>query len=200
MDSTLMAGIYGLAGSIIGGLASYFGSKNAAKDNINAQNKVLNDQKGKDKQLNLERIKISAKVIYYDLLTAIYEVFRFRKEATYNTENIPKYINISPNYNQCIEVLSSKLELEQILLLNKLYGLIEQLRYAILRFSFETKNYFDCERQGEAIGIELFSGKNIFQDYFSTFDVNNFNIDILIGNMNTPCRQLFEKLKEIEEN
>lgn len=200
LDTTTLAAIYGgaigLVGSAIGGVASYLGSKKAAKVNIDAQQRVLNEEKIKEKEEQEQILRTSARIIYIDIFTALKEIIRIQtKIQKPNIGNAPEGISISRNYSEHIANLSGDFQLEQLVLINKLYGLVWRLQQDILRLNYITDDYNAIRFSVNIIGVELF-GANFFS-ILDEIEYDNLDDRKIISRMEPQYYGLLDSLKGI---
>lgn len=200
LDTTTLAAIYGgaigLVGSAIGGIASYLGSKKAAKVNIDAQQRVLNEEKIKEKEEREQILRTSARIIYIDIFTALKEIIRIQtKIQKPNIGNAPEGISISRNYSEHIANLSGDFQLEQLVLINKLYGLVWRLQQDILRLNYITDDYNAIRFSVNIIGVELF-GANFFS-ILDEIEYDNLDDRKIISRMEPQYYGLLDSLKGI---
>lgn len=200
LDTTTLAAIYGgaigLVGSAIGGIASYLGSKKAAKVNIDAQQRVLNEEKIKEKEEQEQILRTSARIIYIDIFTALKEIIRIQtKIQKPNIGSAPEGISISRNYSEHIANLSGDFQLEQLVLINKLYGLVWRLQQDILRLNYITDDYNAIRFSVNIIGVELF-GANFFS-ILDEIEYDNLDDRKIISRMEPQYYGLLDSLKGI---
>ena len=200
LDTTTLAAIYGgaigLVGSAIGGVASYLGSKKAAKVSIDAQQRVLNEEKIKEKEEREQILRTSARIIYIDIFTALKEIIRIQtKIQKPNIGNAPEGISISRNYSEHIANLSGDFQLEQLVLINKLYGLVWRLQQDILRLNYITDDYNAIRFSVNIIGVELF-GANFFS-ILDEIEYDNLDDRKIISRMEPQYYGLLDSLKGI---
>lgn len=200
LDTTTLAAIYGgaigLVGSAIGGIASYLGSKKAAKVSIDAQQRVLNEEKIKEKEEREQILRTSARIIYIDIFTALKEIIRIQtKIQKPNIGNAPEGISISRNYSEHIANLSGDFQLEQLVLINKLYGLVWRLQQDILRLNYITDDYNAIRFSVNIIGVELF-GANFFS-ILDEIEYDNLDDRKIISRMEPQYYGLLDSLKGI---
>lgn len=200
LDTTTLAAIYGgaigLVGSAIGGIASYLGSKKAAKVNIDAQQRVLNEEKIKEKEEQEQILRTSARIIYIDIFTVLKEIIRIQtKIQKPNIGNAPEGISISRNYSEHIANLSGDFQLEQLVLINKLYGLVWRLQQDILRLNYITDDYNAIRFSVNIIGVELF-GANFFS-ILDEIEYDNLDDRKIISRMEPQYYGLLDSLKGI---
>ncbi|BAF60324.1 hypothetical membrane protein [Pelotomaculum thermopropionicum SI] len=201
MDSTLLAGIFGLIGTIIGsliaGIYSYKGSKNAAERNIEVQNKVLTEAKELEDEKKREIIKTYAKLIYLDLLTAVFEGFQFLKGvARPNVGNAPPLLPMYHEYGKAITFISSEFNADELTLINKLYGIIEKIRHDIINLNYIT-NSFDLIRFNFLLlEVEVFGEK---YSKIMSLDGNMITKDYLIYELHGKYKKIFDKLIELSD-
>jgi hypothetical protein len=200
LDTTTLAAIYGgaigLVGSAIGGIASYLGSKKAAKVNIDAQQRVLNEEKIKEKEEQEQILRTSARIIYIDIFTVLKEIIRIQtKIQKPNIGSAPEGISISRNYSEHIANLSGDFQLEQLVLINKLYGLVWRLQQDILRLNYITDDYNAIRFSVNIIGVELF-GANFFS-ILDEIEYDNLDDRKIISRMEPQYYGLLDSLKGI---
>lgn len=200
LDTTTLAAIYGgaigLVGSAIGGIASYLGSKKAAKVSIDAQQRVLNEEKIKEKEEQEQILRTSARIIYIDIFTVLKEIIRIQtKIQKPNIGNAPEGISISRNYSEHIANLSGDFQLEQLVLINKLYGLVWRLQQDILRLNYITDDYNAIRFSVNIIGVELF-GANFFS-ILDEIEYDNLDDRKIISRMEPQYYGLLDSLKGI---
>lgn len=169
MDNTLLAGLFGLIGSIIGGLASFYGSKSAAKSSIEAQNKLIQERNVHEESEALKKISINARIIFFDLITALHEGLMVYKEVKRPGVGVaPMMLPMYGNYSNSIAIISDKLVSEELILLNKLYGAIEKIRHDILNANLVEDDFYKIrvdylllisevygDRYGEMLGLDI---------------------------------------------
>lgn len=200
LDTTTLAAIYGgaigLVGSAIGGVASYLGSKKAAKVSIDAQQRVLNEEKIKEKEEQEQILRTSARIIYIDIFTVLKEIIRIQtKIQKPNIGSAPEGISISRNYSEHIANLSGDFQLEQLVLINKLYGLVWRLQQDILRLNYITDDYNAIRFSVNIIGVELF-GANFFS-ILDEIEYDNLDDRKIISRMEPQYYGLLDSLKGI---
>ncbi|GAW92360.1 hypothetical protein [Calderihabitans maritimus] len=184
MDSTLLAGIFGLVGSIIGGLCSYYGIKKATDDNIRAQQVRIKQEKDLNK-------KASARIIYIDLFTAIREIIRVRR----GDRGAPHNISAARDFSVHIANLSNHLSFEEMVLINKLYGLVEKIRLDIINSSFISSPDEKIRFSSDLLGQELFGDR--FAEVAKRTDYRAIDREFLIASMKEDYGRLFNKIKDL---
>jgi len=198
----LLAGLVGLAGSVIGGLASglasYWGSKRAAKDSINAHKEVINEQKEKEKEEQDKSVRTSARIIIIDTFTAVREIIRIRNQNEKpNVGRAPENISICGGFSMHIANLSENLTFDELVLINKLYGLMDRIKHDISTVDYMKDSYDKCEFSADILGLELFGGK-----YFNIAKLTDYRVmiyEVLIDGMEHSYKNLFRKIHQLAE-
>lgn len=199
MDSSILGAIYGgilgLLGSAIGGWASYRGSKSAAKDSIDTQVTITERQKEDSIRNQLEELNNSAKTIYLDLFTAIFECLRFcSKTERPNIGRAPDCIPTNPDYKRDIIRINKEFEPAQLILINKLFGIIEKVKHDILNLQYITSSYDLIEWDYNMLGIELY-GKQFFE--LLKENISELDDSDMIEKMNPNYREMFKRLRNL---
>lgn len=197
----MLAGLFGLAGSVIGGLASglasYWGSERAAKDSINAHKEVINEQKEKEKEEQDKSVRTSARIIIIDTFTAVREIIRIRNQNEKpNVGRVPENISTCGGFSMHIENLSENLTFDELVLINKLYGLMDSIKHDISTLdSLKQISYNKCKSSADILGLELFGEK-----YFNIAKVTDYrvmNYEVLIDGMEHSYKNLFGKIHQL---
>jgi len=122
VDSTLLAGIIGLGGAIIGGLGSALVSRFTTTKSIRAQDTFFRENINYDvtKQEENEKliVKENALIVYYDLLLGLNDIKKlFLSKCIYDVEYIePKRMYFSNDWVKNVAIISrdSRINREQI--------------------------------------------------------------------------------------
>lgn len=157
-------------------------------------------QKENEELNRLEVIRKSARIIYADLFAAINEIIQvaqIRKGISYYPQNIQYY----QDYSIYLANLGEKLELSEIILVKKIYGMIGRYSREYLNNNYKNINKGQWQTNvlevAENIGADLFDGH---ERYYSTAEATTYKVfyDLLIiGYMEQQYKQLFIKLKEL---
>lgn len=201
-DSTIVAAFIGVAGSVIGGfiasLLTNKTTKNVTQKNIDAQNRVLNENKSLQALEEQNKMKIRALVTYNDILNSCYEGLQFLKNNMKSSIVGPSPISINKNYTEDVSFLSSILTMEEVVLVFNLYGLLEKIRNDIIKSDYAKGNFFDVEYDYRML-VEI-----VFKDKFKEIENRDSRMitkDYLLDCMNKEYKFIFQKLlKEFSKN
>lgn len=167
-----------------------------AKKSRELQRDVFEHQKEIEIKKNLDDIKNSAQIIYIDLFTAINEIIL---NANPKYLRVPNKMRINSQYPNYLANLSSVLELGEMILINKLYGMIVNDSELDL---FGEKIDRDSPLQVAAfmsikarLGNELFGDRLICHE--SKVEARLSNHEVVIEDMEPQYQQVFTKLKNL---
>lgn len=187
--------LIGLIGAILGGVLCYLGSKSAAKESIVAQRKIFDDNKSLEMQ-RLERIACTnAKVIYLDILTAVNEGFRVIKELSRPiVGSAPNLLPIYNEYSKAIAYISDMMTPEELILINKVYGIIEKIRSDIFKLSYTSDQDGNINFDYHLLLVEIYADEylKMIQHEPSTLTIN-----FLLEWMPLEYKTVMNKLKGI---
>jgi hypothetical protein len=194
MTALFAAGI-GLMGAIVGGYFSYKGSKSASVANITSQNEMFTRNKELEELKRLEATKTSAKIIYLDLLTSIYEGFNVLKDADRpNVGRAPDLLPMHGGYSNLLVTLSEELDSDELILINKFYGVIEKIRYDILQINYVSSSYDHIIFDYNLLILNAFG--NNFKEMMG-LELSLITKDYITERLSPEVNKLFNKLRGI---
>lgn len=201
MDSTLLAGIFGLVGTIIGsiiaGIYSYKGSYAATERNIEVQSKLLAEAKELEEEKKHETIRTYAKLIYLDLLTALFEGFQSIKGVVRPTVgSAPPLLPMYQEYGRAITFLSGEFDADELILINRLYGIIEKIRHDIFNLNYITNPYDLINFSFTLFETEVFGEK---YSKIVGLDGSMITKDYLEYELYGKYKKIFDKLKKLSD-
>lgn len=190
------AGI-GLIGAVIGGCFSYIGSKSATEDSIKAQTKIYEHTRELEKRKVYENRRTAAKIIYIDFLNAIFEGFNVVKEQKRQYVGLlPNLLPMNTGYSAVIVSLSGDFNSNDLALINKLYGIMEKIRYDIMQLDY-LKGRIDHIRFGyHILLVEVFGDK--YQEMMQS-GLDLITKDFIVEQLDRKYKALFESLRSIGE-
>lgn len=191
MDNSILSAIIGFIGAIIGALIGGKYTERVSKSNIEAQNKALDENKLQQSIKEKEFCISSSKIIYLDLLTALHEGFRFLK-----TKKSPALLPLNNEYSKALVLISNNFRAEELILLNKLFGIIEKIRYDILNTNYAANKFTNIEHDYTLLEEEVFKEK--YSEILS-YDVIMITKDYLITQLSKNYKIIFQKLNELEQ-
>jgi len=183
MDA-IMAGFIGaILGGIISAFGSWWGSKYATNKSIKEQNR-----------LHENTIKNSARIIMVDFSAAIVEGTRVLKKAPLPViGRTPVGLSFYADYSKLISDIQDLIGAENTYLLFKFYGIIEKIKYDILKHDLVTDMSTNIE-----YGYRILFGE-IFGDNLKLIIEKDGKIesDFFNSIMREKYRNLKQKLLEI---
>ena len=195
--NALIASSSAIIGAIIGGTCSIYGSKIATDKNIKAQERVFKEKNDLENQKIQQTIQINAKIIYYDIASALYEAFMIRKnKANPGIGHSPIQIPMYTEYSSAIVSLSNNISAKEIFLLNKLYAIIEKIRNDIMQINYLTSSSNDIEIGCLALLGEAFGDKYI---EILKYDEGYITQDYIMEQLKLEYKNLFNKIVKIGE-
>lgn len=196
MESIINAAI-GLTGAAIGGLLSYIGCWHGAKENTKAQNAIFEKNKENAKEFKREKTKKCARLIYLDLLNALDEGYKIIKGREREfVGKAPDLLPMHEEFSAAIMNISDELTVEQIILINRIYGYMEKVRHDILALDYQTANLGMIVSDYELMEVEVFGVK--YKDIIQ-FKLENITKDFFIDKMDIKYQELFQKLRSLGE-
>lgn len=176
--------LFAFLGAIVGGVFSYYGNRHATKISIKAQEQFISEAKELETIKNEQELIKYSKIIYLDILNAIDEAFTvIKNRTTNNTDIAPRLSSTFSNYSEAISLFSNKLDSDELLMLNRLFGVIEKIRWDILHSHYQANSISHITSYYKILLIDAFGEKeleeiikyereNITRDYFSERFVN----------------------------
>jgi hypothetical protein len=193
MDSTLIAGFYGLGGSLVGACVSYYVGRSATSQNIRFQLNLLNSERMEELHKEDKSKSQSAKLLENDICTAVSEAMRvINNRIKPGWGGSPSSLSFNANYYEHLSKVQEHLNLESIIKLNKIYGLLKVYQESTYRNDID---HPDIRRHLCHIGIEMFGEK--FEIISNNINHDQFTKEILIEHMNPEYAKLFKELSLI---
>jgi|GEM_PF-2584114 len=196
ISELITAGI-GLIGAVIGGYFSYRGSKSATEDSIKAQSKMYEQtRKLEERKINESR-RTTAKIIYIDFLNAIYEGLNVTKDQQRQyVGRAPNLLPMNTGYSTVIVSLSGELDSNELVLINKLYGIMEKIRYDILQLNYVLDTYDHIKFDYNILLIEVFGNK--YKEIMQ-YNLDQLTKDFIVEELDKKYKVFFERLRTIGE-
>lgn len=187
----------GLIGAVIGGCLSYIGSKKATEDSIKAQTKIYEHTRELEERRAYENRRTAAKIIYIDFLNAICEGFNVVKEQKRQyVGTLPNLLPMNTGYSAVIVSLSGDLNSNDLVLINKLYGIMEKIRYDIMQFNYLLDTTEHIRLGYSILLVEVFGDKYLDMMQYS---LNLITKDFIVEQLDSKYKALFERLRSIGE-
>lgn len=158
------------------------------------QSNTLDYQKEIELNKNIELVRQSALIIYIDLFAAINEIIKIaqiKRSIKYRPQNI----QFCEEYAIYLSNISSKLDFDEILLIRRVYGMLD--RYSSYFFDRNNEWLANMIDAAEVLGAEFFEDN---EHYYSTAARTNYNVfydQLIINDMEEKYRRLFMKLKKL---
>ncbi|MEK4193266.1 hypothetical protein [Paenibacillus sp. FSL L8-0323] len=178
----------GLIGAFIGGVASILGGLWATNKNIKAQNEHQLMQEEKEKARVQLLIKVSAKMIYSDLLSAVFEA-----RLVASSKKKPGGIPVGSQYSNHIANLIVEFEPDELASIYKIYGHIERLKTDFQNYNDE--NAFDHTPRNCRYFIKEIFGDN--ESFINKLGPNDIGYEEVVQYMRIDYKSLFLKLNNM---
>lgn len=141
MDSTLLSGIIGAGGAVIGGLlTSWFSNRITTKvirQSIDAQQQVFEERRQNEEQKENSLLKLNAQIVSNDIINACIKGFMFIKgENKMFVVTAATMISMNKNYHDIVSSLYKILKPEDIILINNTYSMIEKIVNDIMNLNY----------------------------------------------------------------
>lgn len=179
---TLISCISILLGAVVGGIFSWFITKESTNKTIQVQNKIVEDNRKYAENTRIRRSREYANIIRLDICTALFNSIRILKAFESNDEVEIYPIPMDREYSSGVAYLKNDFKLKELSYIYQLYGPIEKLNRDTNNF-----NYFDNDNY-ELIKIDC-------QMFLKKIYGDNWE-DILSVNIDTAC---YENLYENDE-
>ena len=193
---SIISAISILAGSLVGAFCSYRISQKMHKKQIQAERKIIEDNRSYEEKVRCKEACNNANVIRLDIATAIYQSIRSLR----NNEEEKKYLYLLPinkEYSKSVASLSDKFDLKELSYLYQLYGIIEKVNRDIYNWNIgDDSSYGNVEVGLKAILYKLY-GESI--NKIILVEPDKISYDELYKNnyIREPYKNLLNKLDEL---
>ncbi len=197
--SAIISGVIGfvgaLLGAFVGGKFNIKASMNATQRSIDAQNEVNNNAKILEQNKKTEEIKNSIRMIYLDLTSTIWESWLTIKNMRPEGKNI-SMIPMNTQYAKSISLISDEFNVDELILINKIYGMIEKIRSDIFKLEYDSASNNSIITSTGIFLLVLYEDKNNNYGNMVNYNVDLFTKDFALDSLNSQYKLLLNKLKE----
>lgn len=166
------------------------------KDQVNEARKARESYSSLDEKRLKEVIRVSARVIYIELMTAISEIIsicQIKEGLSYT----PRNISFNKDFSVHCANLGNSLSFEEMTMVNALYGMIEKINIEISKINYLTApSYGSVEYSADLLGDEVF-GSGEFYQVAKKYNFKAFDQGLIINEMKQVYFELFNKLKKL---
>ncbi|KOA21506.1 hypothetical protein CLHOM_01770 [Clostridium homopropionicum DSM 5847] len=139
-----------IIGSLIGATCSWITMKHSIKENMNVENKIVEDNRKYEEIQKMSKICENINIIRLDICTAIFQSIRNLND--FSKEN---YLSMNPillnrDYSKIVASLTNRFDLKEMSYIYQLYGIIEIINEHIKNYKLNDNNSYnliirDCE-------------------------------------------------------
>lgn len=184
-----------LVSALIGGVCSWFVTKNATCKQIQQQIKFMEDTKKREEYTKEIKICKYANIIRLDICTALFQSIRALK---FNGDECDKFpIPIDREFSKAVVSLTEKFDLKEISYIYQLYGIIEKLNDDIRKLDYYDKETYKVIKQDYIILLKKLYGLN--SDKVLNMDIDKVTFEELYDNsfIKVGYRNVLKKLEDI---
>jgi len=198
MDSTMISGLVGCGGTLLGALlgaciGGYY-NKMSAEKAIQAQMNILRQQEIIELQKEEEFVRLSAEAVFLDLSTAMLEGFnRLKGHEMMSIGATPLPLPINPQYAEAVAALRVILTPDESLAINRVYGLLHKIQRDIENSNYITSTFREVEFGYTALEVILF--RESYPEIMK-LDIDHITIDFLLDKLDVKYL-VIRRLKEI---